>query len=132
MSTILLVDDEKDCRNLVRLTLELEKYTVVTACDGVEALSKIESENPDLILLDLNMPKMDGYETCRRIRQNPKFKKIAIIIVTVRRKEKEQVKGLNLGADDYITKPFHAQELLARVGAVLRRTEGEKGRGTKE
>ncbi len=119
---ILVVDDEKDYQKLVKLTLEQAGFSVTTASDGEEALVKLEKEPPALMILDLNMPRMDGYEVCRRVRSDSRLRALPIIMLTVRRKPREQVKGLELGADDYMTKPFDSQELLARIEAVLRRS----------
>ena len=124
MTRILVVDDEPLYVRLLEINLLTEGYEVITAGDGLEALDLISSKSPDLVLLDLMMPKLDGVTTCERIRQ---FSNIPIIMVTAKGEEQERVKGLNVGADDYIVKPFSATEVLARVRAVLRRsvTTGE-------
>ncbi len=116
--TILVVDDEKRLVSLVESYLKQEGYRVITAFDGREALNVARRQSPDLIILDIMMPEMDGYEfieTYRRDRSTP------IILLTARVEEQEQVIGLELGADDYVTKPFRPRELMARVRAVLRR-----------
>lgn len=116
--TILVVDDEKNIVQLARLYLSSEGYAVETAYDGDEALAKHASSNPDLVVLDLMMPKLDGWEVCRRLRQQGDT---PIIILTARGDDMDRILGLELGADDYMTKPFNPRELVARVKAVLRR-----------
>lgn len=116
---ILLVDDEIGIIRFVRARLEAQGYDVLTAMDGDQALETFEMELPDLIVLDITMPKMDGFEVCSRIRE---WSQIPIIMLSARRDEIDKVKCLEIGADDYITKPFGAKELIARVSAVLRRT----------
>lgn len=118
MSKILVVDDEKPILDIVKFNLEKEGYTIVTASDGEEALMKVESEDPDLILLDLMLPKVDGLEVARKVRAKHST---PIIMVTAKDSEIDKVLGLELGADDYITKPFSNRELIARVKANLRR-----------
>ncbi|MBM4463272.1 MAG: response regulator transcription factor [Chloroflexi bacterium] len=116
---ILVVDDEVTILRFMRANLEASGYQVLTAGDGLEALQIFEKELPDLVILDLRMPKMDGFEVCRRIRE---FSQIPIIVLTALENVDDKVKCFDLGADDYITKPFGRDELLARVKAVLRRT----------
>lgn len=116
---ILVVDDEKPISDIVKFNLDKEGYDVVTAYDGEEALKKVESESPDLILLDLMLPKIDGLEVARQIR---KEHDTPIIMLTAKDSEIDKVLGLELGADDYVTKPFSNRELVARVKANLRRT----------
>lgn len=118
-SLILIVDDEPRYLRLLSYNLESSGYRVIAAATGQEALEAAASRNPDLVLLDLRLPDLDGYEVCRRIRE---FSAVPIIMVTARGEERDKVGGLRLGADDYITKPFGALELLARVEAVLRRS----------
>ena len=118
MKRILVVDDEKPISDIVKFNLENEGYEVETAFDGEEALEKIESNPPDLILLDLMLPKVDGLEVARKTR---KVHDMPIIMVTAKDQEIDKVLGLELGADDYITKPFSNRELVARVKANLRR-----------
>lgn len=115
---ILIVDDEPRYVRLMEANLISDNYQVVKAYNGEEALSLVASENPDLVLLDIMMPILDGFTVCERIR---KFSTVPIIIVTVKGEEQDRVRGLDIGADDYIVKPFSATELLARVRAVLRR-----------
>ncbi|MEN3086677.1 response regulator YycF [Lacticaseibacillus paracasei] len=116
---ILVVDDEKPISDIVKFNLDKEGYDVVTAYDGEEALKKVEAESPDLILLDLMLPKIDGLEVARQIR---KEHDTPIIMLTAKDSEIDKVLGLELGADDYVTKPFSNRELVARVKANLRRT----------
>lgn len=118
MTLILAVDDENLYQHLLRVNLEKEGYMVICAGDGEEALEMVTSRNPDLVILDIMMPKLDGITTCERIRQ---FSSIPIIMLTARGEEQDRVAGLNVGADDYVVKPFSATELVARVRAVLRR-----------
>ena len=115
---ILVVDDEPQIRRVMRTTLSAQGYAIVEARDGAEALEKLRSERPDLVLLDVNMPVMNGLETCREIRRGSD---VGIIMLTVRNSEQDKVRALDAGADDYVVKPFGIQELLARVRAVLRR-----------
>ncbi len=117
---ILVVDDEPSIRKFLRANLEAKDYKVLTAVDGAEALRTIEMELPDLMILDIMMPKTDGFEVCRQLRE---WSQVPIIMLSARGDESDKVKCLELGADDYITKPFGASELIARVRAVLRRTE---------
>ena len=121
-ATILVVDDEPQIRRVLRSTLTSEGYSVIEARDGSEALEKLRSERPDLILLDMNMPVLDGLQACREIRSGSE---IPIVMLTVRNSEKDKVRALDAGADDYVIKPFGIQELLARVRALLRRVANE-------
>ncbi|MDR0921665.1 MAG: response regulator YycF [Lactobacillales bacterium] len=118
MKKILVVDDEKPISDIVKFNLTKEGYEVVTAYDGEEALEKVKEEEPDLILLDLMLPKIDGLEVAREVR---KTHDMPIIMVTAKDSEIDKVLGLELGADDYVTKPFSNRELVARVKANLRR-----------
>ena len=117
---ILVVDDEKPISDIVKFNLTNEGYDVVTAFDGEEALQQVEAEHPDLILLDLMLPKIDGLEVARQVR---KKYNMPIIMVTAKDSEIDKVLGLELGADDYVTKPFSNRELIARVKANLRRQD---------
>lgn len=119
-TTILTADDDPQLLRLVARNLQLEDYEVLTASDGKQALEQIERYMPDLILLDVMMPKMDGFTVCQRVRE---FSNVPIIIITARGQDQDKVRGLDLGADDYLTKPFSVDELLARVRAVLRRMQ---------
>lgn len=121
MATILVVDDEEPIQELLRFNLEKEGYLVRVAKDGREALNHVVNDQPDLIVLDLMLPGMDGLEVCRKLRSNPKFQQIPIIMLTAKGEEIDKVLGLELGADDYMTKPFSPRELLARIKARLRR-----------
>ncbi|MEN2984008.1 MAG: response regulator transcription factor [Dictyoglomaceae bacterium] len=120
MKKILLVEDDKGIVNSLFLLLTKEGYKVETAYNGIEALEKFKTFNPDLILLDLLLPEKDGWEVCKEIR---KSSNVPIIMLTAKDQEIDKVLGLKLGADDYITKPFGAKELLARIEAVLRRVQ---------
>ena len=119
--TILVVDDEANIRELARLYLEKEGYTVVTATDGEQALAQARQDPPALMVLDLMLPKMDGRDVCRQIRADSD---LPIIMLTARDEDVDKIVGLELGADDYVTKPFNPRELVARVRAVLRRAAG--------
>ncbi len=118
--TILVVDDEPDLLNAVRLYLEMEGYQVITATNGHEALDKLRVRLPDLVVLDVMMPEMSGFETLEEIRR---VSNVPVIMLTVRGEEGDKVRGLSLGADDYVTKPFSQRELASRIQAVLRRAE---------
>lgn len=119
MSTILVVEDEESVRELVRMYLENEGFRVETASDGEEALNKVKANTPDLIILDIMLPKFDGWTVCREVK---KSSNVPIIMLSARTEEFDRVLGLELGADDYIPKPFSPREMVARVRAVLRRT----------
>lgn len=120
---ILVVDDEKSISKIIAYNLKKEGYEVLCADDGEMGLELALNEKPDLILLDIMMPKMDGYEVCRKIRQQSN---VPIIMLTARADEVDKVNGLEIGADDYVTKPFGNRELVARVKAHLRRNEAVK------
>ena len=115
---ILVIEDEDDVVHLLRFRLEQEGYEVISACNGVEGLRILQQENPHLVVLDVMMPRMNGWETCKRIRQ---YSDVPIIMLTALGQETDKVRGLELGADDYVTKPFSLAELVARVRAALRR-----------
>src|SRR5256714_8395441 len=119
-TTIVAADDDPQLLRLVTRNLQFEGYEVIPASNGQQALEEIEEQVPDLVLLDVMMPKMDGFTVCQRVRE---FSTVPIIIVTARGQDQDKVKGLDLGADDYLTKPFSVDELLARVRAVLRRSQ---------
>lgn len=121
---VLVVDDEKPIVRLVTFNLEKEGFATHTAYDGEEALQMITETKPDLVILDLMLPRIDGFEVCRQIRQ--KNLPTAVIMLTAKDQEIDKVLGLELGADDYMAKPFSPRELIARVKAVLRRTSGKK------
>jgi two-component system KDP operon response regulator KdpE len=117
---ILIVDDDPSIRKFVRANLEARNYGVLLAGDGEEGLQIVEKELPDLIILDIMMPQMDGFEVCRRVRE---WSQIPIIMLSARDDEDDKVKCLDSGADDYLTKPFSLKELLSRIKAILRRSE---------
>lgn len=117
---ILVVDDEKPIADILKYNLEKEGYSVELAYDGEEAIDKTNNTNPDLVLLDIMLPKIDGFAVCKKIRQT---NQLPIIMLTAKEEEVDKVLGLELGADDYITKPFGVRELLARVKANLRRAD---------
>ncbi len=119
---ILIVDDEKNIRDLVKYNLEEAGYEIFEAADGKTALEKLD-KNIDLVILDLMLPVLNGLEVCKRIRNNNQLHNIAIIMLTAKDEELDRVLGLEIGADDYITKPFSVRELRARIKAVLRRTK---------
>ena len=118
LGKILVVDDDLNICELLRLYLEKEGYTVVIANDGVTAVSMFQEESPDLVLLDIMLPRLDGWQVCREIR---KFSDNPIIMLTAKGEVFDKVLGLELGADDYVVKPFDTKEIIARVKAVLRR-----------
>ena len=118
-STILIIDDEAQIRRVMRATLTAQGYTTIEAKNGVEGVEIARRQKPDLILLDMNMPEMDGLAACRELRAGSA---VPILMLTVRDSEKDKVRALDAGADDYVVKPFGIEELLARVRAALRRT----------
>jgi two-component system KDP operon response regulator KdpE len=118
---ILIVDDERHIVQVVRMNLEMERYQVITASSGTEALERVRQDLPDLVLLDVGMPELDGFETLQLLRE---VSDVPVIMLTVRSDEDDIIRGLELGADDYITKPFRARELSSRIRTVLRRTRG--------
>lgn len=122
---ILVVDDDIRMVRMMKRMLELEGFQVITASGGEQALKLFDKDTPNLVLLDIMMPDMDGWTVCRRIRE---FSEVPIIMVTARGDDKEKVEGLDIGADDYVTKPFSASELAARVRAVLRRAGASENR----
>ena len=119
---ILVVDDEIEIRRALSRALTARDYAVETAADGEEALAQAEMFRPELVVLDLNLPKLDGLEVCRRIRE---WSAVPILVLSVREDESDKVAALDLGADDYLSKPFGIDELLARVRALLRRSESQ-------
>lgn len=123
MAVILVVDDEEPIQELLKFNLEKEGYTVLVADDGPAALKIIEEKRPDLVILDVMLPGMDGLEVCNQLRQNSKVRDIPVIMLTAKVEEIDKVLGLELGADDYLTKPFSPRELLARIHARLRRAK---------
>jgi DNA-binding response OmpR family regulator len=123
MPTVLIADDEKNIVQLARMYLASEGFSVESAANGREALDKVRQVKPDLVILDLMMPDIDGWEVCRRLRKEGD---VPIIMLTARDDDVDKIVGLELGADDYVTKPFNARELVARVKAVLRRYSAGK------
>ena len=116
--TVLVVDDEPRLVDVVRMNLEVEGYRVLTAANGMEALARLTQDLPDLVVLDVMMPEMDGFETLKRLRE---VSSVPVIMLTVRAEEADRIKGLEIGADDYLTKPYSPRELQTRIKAVLRR-----------
>jgi two-component system, OmpR family, response regulator VicR len=129
INKILVVDDEKPIVDILQYNLEKEGYRVVTAFNGEEALLQVEAENPDLIILDIMLPRKDGFTVCKEIRSSHD---IPIIMLTAKELEMDKVIGLELGADDYVTKPFSAREVTARVKAILRRTQMKENKADSE
>jgi two-component system KDP operon response regulator KdpE len=117
--TVLIVDDEPRLVDVVRITLEIDGYRVITAANGLEACERLKSDLPDLVVLDVMMPEMDGFETLQRIRA---VSSVPVLMLTVRSEEADRIRGLEIGADDYLAKPFSSRELQSRVKALLRRT----------
>jgi len=121
MVKILVAEDERDIRELIGFTLGLASFEVVLAQDGVEAVEEAEAKMPDLILLDVRMPRMSGYEACRQLKKNPSTSEIPIVFLSAKGQEKEIEEGLNSGALDYIVKPFAPDQLVGQVRDVLER-----------
>jgi len=128
---ILIVDDEKDILKSLKDTLAGESFTIVTAMTGKDGISTALKEKPDLILLDLRLPDMDGYDVCRELKKSEGTKQIPIIMLSTRSKDTEKVVGLEIGADDYLTKPYNSMELLARIRVALRRVQNAQSAPTK-
>jgi two-component system alkaline phosphatase synthesis response regulator PhoP len=124
-SKILLVDDEKDIVEFLEYNLVQEGFEVITANDGIEAIQKM-TEKPDLIVLDIMMPKLDGYEVCKRIRENKAYTEIPVIFLTAKGAEADEIKGLELGASDFIKKPISPKKLIARVNSNLRKSSKDQ------
>jgi len=124
---VLLVDDEENIVQLARIYLERDGYSVISAGDGKSGLSLIESKQPALVVLDIMLPEMDGFDVCRKLRSEGN--NIPVIMLTARDEDIDKIVGLELGADDYLTKPFNPRELIARVKAVLRRVDAGADRG---
>lgn len=118
---ILIVDDELDALIALKRALEADNYIVVEASDGLNAIEKVKAENPDIVLLDLMMPEIDGIEVCKRLKSDPKYEHIPIIMLTAKGDITDKIEGIEIGADDYVTKPFNLNELKARIKMVLRR-----------
>jgi phosphate regulon transcriptional regulator PhoB len=128
-SRVLIVEDERDIRDLIVLHLQRDSYQVSTAGSGEDALLQVRQSPPDLVLLDLMLPAMSGLEVCRRLRQEQTTATLPILMLTAKADEVDRVVGLELGADDYVVKPFSPKELLARVRALLRRSRPVQGAG---
>jgi two-component system alkaline phosphatase synthesis response regulator PhoP len=120
---ILIVDDELDALTALKRALEADNYNVVEASDGLSAIEKVKTEKPDVVLLDLMMPEMDGIEACKHLKSDPKYKHIPIIMLTAKGEIDNKIEGIEMGADDYVTKPFNLHELKARIKMVLRRAQ---------
>lgn len=127
---VMIVEDEAALVTMLRYNLEKEGFRVSEASDGEEALTVVEESSPDLILLDWMLPMMSGIEVCRQLRRKPNTKDVPIVMITARGEEQDKIRGLNTGADDYITKPFSMPELMARIRALLRRTQPTPNKGT--
>ena len=117
---ILVVDDEADLVDMLKMRLEVNNYDVITAYDGQEALDKARKEKPDLIILDLMLPKIDGYKVCRMLKFDEKYKKIPIILFTARAQDSDQTMGKEVGANAYVTKPFEPKVLLGKIEELLK------------
>mgnify|MGYP002239472681 CR=1 FL=1 len=120
---VLIADDEAPIREILKIYCEKEGFDVIEAADGAEAILKVQSEKPDIIILDIMMPVLDGLEVCKQVR---KMSDIPIIMLTAKDDDDDRILGLEIGADDYITKPFNNREVIARVKAVLRRSSAVK------
>lgn len=123
---ILVVDDEIYIVHILEFSLTMEGYSILTASDGEEALRVIDSERPDLVVLDIMMPKLDGYEVCRRLRQDEQFSELPVILLSAKGRPIDREAGLKAGADDYITKPFSPRKLLEKIRELLERKEMRK------
>jgi len=123
MKRVLVIEDDKDIVELVRYNLEKDGYQLLASGDGVTGLAQIRKAPPDLLILDLMLPKLSGLEICKEIRKDTSLNRLPILILTAKGEEADRVVGLELGADDYVTKPFSPRELVARVKALLRRSE---------
>jgi two-component system alkaline phosphatase synthesis response regulator PhoP len=119
---ILVVDDEIYIVHILDFSLGIEGYEVMTALDGEQALAKVAQDKPDLIVLDIMMPKLDGYETCKALKQNPATHDIPVILLSAKGRNVDQKVGFEVGADDYITKPFSPRKLVERINAILGQT----------
>ena len=125
MAKILIADDERDIRELIGFTLRFASHEVITAKDGEEALRMAEQEKPELVLLDVRMPKMTGYETCRQLKMDPELKNIPVVFISAKGQESEIQAGLNAGAVEYVLKPFAPNDLAARVNEILARADND-------
>ncbi len=129
---ILIADDNPDNVDLLRKRLGSQGYETVAAYDGEEALAAVLRESPDLMILDIMMPKMDGYEVLRRLKQEEEYRDLPVILLTAKKEIPDKIKGLDIGANDYITKPFNPQELLARVKSLLTLREEQQRKAKDE
>jgi phosphate regulon transcriptional regulator PhoB len=132
MAKILVTDDEKDIVELISYNLEKEGFSILNAYDGEAALRLVKLQKPDLLILDLMLPKISGLDVCKTLRNNPDTANLPIIMLTAKADETDKIIGLEIGADDYITKPFGIKELVARVRAILRRLRDENKQSLKE
>jgi two-component system alkaline phosphatase synthesis response regulator PhoP len=132
MKRILIVEDDRDIVELVRYNLEQEGFQVSAVGDGSSGLAQIRKAPPDLLILDLMLPKFSGLEVCKAVRREPALNRLPILMLTARGEESDRVVGLELGADDYVTKPFSPRELMARIKALLRRTADAPGGDTEK
>ena len=123
MESVLIIDDEADIRDILAYNLQKEGYSVLTAENGLEGISLAQSESPDIIILDVMMPEMDGIEVCEILRNDPKTAKILICFLTARSEDYSQIAGLDAGADDYVSKPVKPKVLISRIKAILRRNK---------
>jgi two-component system alkaline phosphatase synthesis response regulator PhoP len=126
---ILVVDDEIYIVHILEFSLTMEGYSILTASDGEEALQMIDSERPDLVVLDIMMPKLDGYEVCRRLRQDEQFADLPVILLSAKGRPVDREAGLQAGANDYITKPFSPRKLLEKISELLEAKEMRKAVG---
>src|SRR6266566_5503 len=126
MERVLIVDDDPDIQKLVSYNLSQAGFRVSTAATGLAALESVQDHRPDLIILDIMLPDLDGLEVCRKLRQDEKYRRIPIIMLTARTQEVDRVVGFELGADDYVMKPFSPRELVLRVKSILRRTHADR------
>ena len=131
LKKVLIVDDEADILEIISYNLVKEGYEILTAKNGIEALGKIEAFKPDLVILDIMMPKMSGVEVCKILRSKPEYNDTLIIFLTALSDESSQIKGLETGADDYISKPISPKVLVSRVNAIFRRLNKEEGKTLK-
>jgi DNA-binding response OmpR family regulator len=127
LGRVLVVEDERDVAELIRYNLGKEGYDVVITASGTDAVKQARETRPDIVLLDIMVPHLNGWEVCRRLKQDAETRNIPVIMVTGRAEEGDKVLGFEMGADDYVTKPFSPRELLARVRAVVRRGRGDGG-----
>ncbi len=132
MKRILIIEDDRDIVELVRYNLEQEGFSVAAVGEGASGLAQIRKSPPNLLLLDLMLPKLSGLEICKAVRREPSLNRLPILMLTARGEESDRVVGLELGADDYVTKPFSPRELVARIKALLRRTSDASGSETEK